>query len=707
MTSASSSINNKKARFLPLFNLTLKQKWTTGLLIAIILFFTLPIPVMMTLSSIFKNGNNPLITAQINMIDWSATLRYIIIPLMSILAVVISCAMFGYLKNKVPVDFYHSLPIRRGRLYINQLISGYFILILPLILMFIATFGVLISYGVLNSAITKNMLLAFGECIVYTLFFYALSTLVGMASGLTSVQLVLTGTAIFIIPFLYVVSLYFLDIFNENMWVDWYCNEEILSKLSLALRFTHIAERLNTFECIVYLILSAALFIGGYAVYMHRKSERAGMSVVFHALGEVIKYLLVFPMTLLGGLLFYLMMNSFAWTVFGMICGGLLTFMLTNTILNKTAKAMFRGWKGLCIFGGAMALSLVVLTSNLFGINSNIPNPKSISKVEVNLGDSSTLFEFRNPEVIKALYEIYTEGDWRYPIYEPEWYENATEEEIKTQSAYYSINNQFNLRIVFHQKVGLPIAKSVTIYNKNAFADQLKIILDSEEFKSQYIKMVKEVADKATEYSFSVDLMDFDGKGNISMFSQSFYRGNNQNDVKNLRTKLLSALALDMQNVGYDYFQQTSLGYIRIYNMNYDILFPIYANMKNVSNILYKEGHTNSPIEKQTDMLADCIDKITVTKLNTAESKTYSDKNKIKEIISALSSTTGNSESSIVLVDHEYVISYTINMTDDNRYEDKYIDIAVEDNLYEYEYEYICTFLFGKVPAFITNDFGK
>ena len=59
MTSASSSTEKiKNAGFFGLFSNILRQKWTTMLLSAILMFFTLPVPVMMVLSS-YKNSWRP------------------------------------------------------------------------------------------------------------------------------------------------------------------------------------------------------------------------------------------------------------------------------------------------------------------------------------------------------------------------------------------------------------------------------------------------------------------------------------------------------------------------------------------------------------------------------------------------------------------------------------------------------------------------
>lgn len=51
-------------------------------------------------------------------------------------------------------------------------------------------------------------------------------------------------------------------------------------------------------------------------------------------------------MTLGVGLLFMLITSSRAWMVFGFACGAALSFLLANTIIYRSAKAMLRGSSG-------------------------------------------------------------------------------------------------------------------------------------------------------------------------------------------------------------------------------------------------------------------------------------------------------------------------------------------------------------------------
>ncbi|MGN1127479.1 MAG: hypothetical protein ACI4T6_00830, partial [Candidatus Flemingiibacterium sp.] len=337
MTSQSSSIEkSRRAAIMPLLRNTLKQKWTTGLLIAIIMFFVFPLPLLMY----YSNNQTEIYVSSPRLrdfpLEWANSMRFVFVPLLSVLAVVMSCVMLRYLHKKVSVDFYHSLPVKRHRLLANQLVSGYTLMLVPTLVMLIAAMLVFTANGAMSAELFTGTLKMLGEAIVYSLVFYGLASLVGVVTGVTAVHLILTVVAIFIVPAVYGLCIGFGEIFVENMWTGWYVNESVLEKLSPAMRFCVNTDQLSVVETIVFLLFAALLFAATFLVYRRYKSERAGNSVIFPVLGEVIKYAVIFPMTLAGGLLFYVMMNSSFWTVFGMVCGGLLTSMLANTILQKS-----------------------------------------------------------------------------------------------------------------------------------------------------------------------------------------------------------------------------------------------------------------------------------------------------------------------------------------------------------------------------------
>lgn len=725
MTAASSTIKTKKERKPSLLGFTLKKYWTSILLFTIILFFVIPIPVMMWMSDKLVNQNNTIENLQRSLaVNWVDAVRYAIIPIMSILAVVIPCARFSYLKNKVSVDFYHSLPIRREKLFFTQLGVGALALVIPYILNIIFTFLYVAPNNLVTGALIVNILMLTLEMLVYALFFYSLSTLVGMASGLTAVHLVLTVTAIFILPVLQLAYVGFRYIFAENMWTDYYLSESIMSKLSPAIRFLINEIPLNLAESIIMVCISLLMLAIALLLYKHRKSERAGQSVVFVPFGEIVKYIIMLVGTLVGGIFFNSMMGNMFWTIFGMLCGMLLTFMLANTILHKTATAMFRGLKGLAIFGGAAIITLIILTTNAFGVNSSVPTPSATSKVVVSF-DSTAQIEFHDRANIEAIHKIYTQSHWGYRGY----YTNVYPYE------------QLELSIAFYNSLGIPTAKQVTISNKSDFIDEFKTILNSSEFREQYYS----VAENAVK-SKDVGVEFYEESYYINQYGRVWYsKGRNYLNIGFDKTDYIFDYILDyMKACDFDYFQNPTFASIRFYSpASYRYgRFPLYTSMETVMYESEEKGLVQYSYDEAIRRLTKAIDSITVYKESNPiivyeedENSYYSeisravkeseiqkavvtDKKQIEQLLRASADIfIQNCKSPFTFVDPQYYASFELSVT--NPIADECYDMD-EDELqsylkqkrygdeiviYEDSREIGISFIAGKTPEFVAGLF--
>lgn len=722
MTSTSSfteKSGGSKAPFLPLFRFTLRQNWTMLLLFAIILFFVLPVPVMMVCSDqhgyLNPDVNDPdSIVRSLNFastfVEWGEIMRYLLVPGMSVLAVIMSCVMFKYLKNKVSVDYFHSLPVTRGRLYINQLIVGYILLLVPFLVMLLATVLVMAFNGVfgIDADITSQIFGKLGymlqDTILYMTLFYGLGTLIGMVSGLTAVHLTLACAAVFILPLIYAVSFWFLDIFNENMWLGWYLNRNVMTFLSPAMRFVmQEGAALSVPECFLYILTSAGLFVGGYFLYTHRKSERAGMSVVYTPLGGVIRYLLIFPGTLCGGLLFYLIMDDFFWTIFGMACGCLLTSMITNTILHKTAKAMFKGWKGLCIYAGVIAVFMAAMMTNLFGVNDYVPSPGMTSKVEVVFEDNTTLFTFDGQEEIQALYEICTADD---PVLADDYVYRYT---------YY---NSIDVSVVFYPKVGLPIAKSVTIRDPGALKEQFDVLYSSDSFKEQYMEMLDAFGDIYSEKKFmlSIDMLKLGVDKDGVVFGSSSSLDDCTPDEHN--EGLLNAIKADMADMDSNYFSRQTIGFVRLdYTEqinpildSYYTYVPIFSHMKNTSDYMMEHGFITTPLEHYIDLFASCVTKVTVSKASTeaeglAAQKTFTSQKDLGAIVSSIAcfSDGYSFDCNLTLSENEYLVEVEYSYV--NNYSQYAASTSKNPSDFMTHRSNCTVFLLGQIPQCVLDAF--
>lgn len=743
MTSQISTTDTKrKAGVVPFFLFRLKQSWTLILLFTIILFFVFPIFTLMGISSERLSGYFYIESLKKDLVDsWLPMMRILLTFIGCVFSIVVSCKQFSYMKNKVATDFFHSLPQRRGQIYLNRLAVSACALIIPFAVNILLTSAIIGVNGLFTQELVSGMAKMVLDIFVYSTFCLAITTLVGMVTGLTSVTLSLTAVALFIIPASIAVIVLFFSIFCENMWVDFYLSEELLKNYSPAIRFFTDTSPLTGFEIGTMLLVSAVMLVGAYFIYMRRKNERAGTPVVFTALGEVIKYVLIFLATLLVGLIFFsIMSESFVWTVFGMLCGALLTFMLTNTILNKTAKAMFKGIKGLGIYAIVITAGMIVLMSNLFGINTSIPKASATSKVMINFkGDYSGL-EFTDKAVIEAVRTLYTEGRL-YPA-----------EKEFTLPEYGSVDytvGSIRVEIVFYPNFGIPVAKSFSINNKYDLIDEFRTILDSEQFSTQYTELIDEYLAAEDGY-LALSVSNYTpGQNNNRIWHDYRYYHLNFDDARynskvyiddmryeySMEDYAVLELKADAATADFEYFQQAVMGELTIGDSTgyyrKHIAIPIRESAEAVQERLISSGILIQTAEQANERFAELIDKVEVYHLSEAYNETevnegnkavpsmvVTDKEQIRAIIESSSGIAlgydGN-YSPFAFNERDYLIIINLPVTES---QSTATDISLSENdierissenggkmYYENTHEISMRFRMGATPDFVLEHF--
>ena len=114
-----------------------------------------------------------------------------------VMAVVCGVALFAYLHNRQKVDFYHSLPISRTRLFANNFLTGivctlltYFIMLaITLACVYAMGCGEAVRWGEIGGAVLCNLIIF--------LLVYALTVLTTIVCGNTVITLLLLVWVLF------------------------------------------------------------------------------------------------------------------------------------------------------------------------------------------------------------------------------------------------------------------------------------------------------------------------------------------------------------------------------------------------------------------------------------------------------------------------------------------------------------------------------
>ncbi|MBR5012085.1 MAG: hypothetical protein IKY12_05945, partial [Clostridia bacterium] len=321
------------------------------------------------------------------------------------LAVYFGIVTLGYMMKRRSAHFYHALPQKRETLYFTSIASSLFCVAVAGTLNFAIASGELAIFGVGYSEVYSAFFAYALNNILVFLSTYAIVVFAGSVSGNRIVQFLMT-----VVIMLYPFATYGAVIAMRQLY-EFYFYTDYFMQISIIQWLTPFAYVINNYggyvklsNVVLSLVATAALLFFGLLIYKKRAIENSEKTVAFKKLGSVLKYMFMFPITVFSGMFFVSISGNMAALIFGFASGALLSFMLFNTILEKTPKAMFKNFKGLLVFLLVFAIFAAVVCFDVFDIDSYIPSEKNISHAEIML--SNVTFadkDFDNPEMISAL----------------------------------------------------------------------------------------------------------------------------------------------------------------------------------------------------------------------------------------------------------------------------------------------------------------
>jgi ABC-2 type transport system permease protein len=315
--------------------------------------------------------------------------------------------IFRYLQNEASVDMIHSLPIRRETLYISHMISGILLLLIPIILISVITYIVTGTIKEFFSLLTVSDLFSWtGLIILITCMMFFFTAAVGMMTGMSSAQAILTYIFLFLpIGMVAMVSynLTFLLFGFSPLFI-----EEKLEYLSPLIRFVESWGKTDPYtlvEIIIYSILTVCFFFIGLGLYKARQLERASEVIAFPFLKPVFKYGVTFCSMIFGGSYFSVTGTlSWNWIIFGYISGALIGYAVAEMILQKTWRIFqFRVFRGFIGYSIIFFIILFSIKTDLINYENKLPRMDQIS--EVYFGD-----KYEMQELLRNDVEVYSDS---------------------------------------------------------------------------------------------------------------------------------------------------------------------------------------------------------------------------------------------------------------------------------------------------------
>ena len=380
-------------------NISSKQLWLL-VLWSVFLLFAYPIAMAMGANSYINHTAERIDSALIS----TTTMLWYILP---VLAFVFSHG-FGYLNSRSKLDFYHSQPVTRTKLFAANYLNGLLLFLIPLAVMMPA--GLTAAYASAESAkravaleytvhsimvslkpVEFNATLLF-TALLYTVLlffvFYSLAVLCRMLCGNTVIAILIYTFVSMLPSLLSILSSFYMQrfslLFSSSGYVisDLFVQFKFISELQNALTEKDGLLIFNT-----GVRLAAACAIGAAAailaafLYRFRRSEKAGAAVAIRGVVPIIKYPLVTVMILFGGFVFFnLSGSSLFWEISGYVLFGLLAFMLVNVLEKFDFRNILASlWKSVFCF--AAAALFVGGVYAYAGYYDSVPDAQDVSEI--------------------------------------------------------------------------------------------------------------------------------------------------------------------------------------------------------------------------------------------------------------------------------------------------------------------------------------
>lgn len=300
------------------------------------------------------------------------------------LAVLIALNGFGYLHKKTQVDFFHSLPIGRKKLFAVKFINGILIFAIPyFIFSNIATFIALATPATLPSAFLFTNA-SFLYHLLMIVLCYSAAVLAITLTGTTIMSIF--GTIFF---YIYIPCVYMLTQGYKSTYLDTFAGSD--EKFEQVIRFTSpfsvalFFDKTDVDELLIAIITAAVMAICftilALYVFRLRKSESAGQAISVSFLKTPLKILVVIPSGLFMAILISLTSSHIGWTIFAMLCGILLSHCVIEIIYHADFKKLFAHPLHL-LFCSVVSLMIVLLYNyDLIGYDTYRPAASDIKSI--------------------------------------------------------------------------------------------------------------------------------------------------------------------------------------------------------------------------------------------------------------------------------------------------------------------------------------
>lgn len=307
-----------------------------------------------------------------------------------ICAVICGLSGFFFLHSRKKVDFYHSIPVRRERLFFTSYLNGILVYLIPYVVNVLFSLLILRVNDYLYAEIFLAAISGVGINLLFFCLIYTLTIIAVMMTGNLIISICGTGVFLLYVPAVRELKNALFSSFFATF--TYHSGRESTSFLSPLESYINVAMRNirgNDYTLSIISSICATVLLVGCALFLYKKrsSEAAGKSMAFQISKPIIKFLLVVPISLGGGILLRSIVSyGFdAWFAFGVVFAFLVSYGLVQVLFEFDLRCVFRHKKQMLLSAAVAVLIAAVLRFDVFGYDSYIPKEDKIKSMSVSM----------------------------------------------------------------------------------------------------------------------------------------------------------------------------------------------------------------------------------------------------------------------------------------------------------------------------------
>lgn len=322
-----------------------------------------------------------------------------------IFPVIVATLVFRYLQTSKSVTAMHSMPYTRFRLYVNNLLSGLIIVLLPLLINLVIIFGIkgFTQFG--NILELQEIWRYFGISTMIAVTVYAISVMVGMFTGSSIAQMVFTYILNFL-PLAIVGGSYLL------LYGLVYGLKEIeisTSLLNIMPMTQVIRSNWGSIKILIIInsIVTILSLVIGYFVYKFRNLERAGDVISNGILKPIFKYGVTTCVMAVGVIYIKVALEIIAPNILVYILFAAIGYIIAQMLLIKSFKIL-KYYKGFLVYAIVILLVGLIIHFDVTGFEKRVPEIEQVDAVvleyynNIRELDYTNILKNRNAKILRT-----------------------------------------------------------------------------------------------------------------------------------------------------------------------------------------------------------------------------------------------------------------------------------------------------------------